>query len=302
MTVPDPDEVALTHPDRVVFEADGLTKGDVVRYYREVAPRMVPHLRGRPLSLERFRATIDAGGFFQQSAASHFPEWVPRIEVRRRDGKPGLHPGCDSPAALVYLANQGTLTFHGWAARAPDLESPDRLVLDLDPDGEDFAPVRRAALLLREVLDDHGLQRSPDDHGVARVARRPAPRCERRLGGAVDLREGTRGRAGQACAQGADARLLPLPAPRPPLRRHRPRPPRPPRDHAVDLARPPGRAGGHAAALGGGRGPRAARPDLDPPRRAGAPEDPWEGAAARGQSLAAAAASLGVDETARGSG
>jgi bifunctional non-homologous end joining protein LigD len=147
-------DVELTNVDRVVFPADGITKGDVIAYYDAVAPLMLPYLAGRPLSLERYRATIDDGGFFQQGRSDHFPPYVGTIEVERADGTVGRHPACDSRAALVYLANQGALTFHAWPARAPDLEHPDLLVLDLDPDDDDFAPVRRAAGLLREVLRD----------------------------------------------------------------------------------------------------------------------------------------------------
>jgi bifunctional non-homologous end joining protein LigD len=149
--------VRLTNLDRVVFPDDGITKGDVVTYYGDVAERMLPHTRGRPLSLERFRGTIDDGSFFQQAVAKHFPEdVVHRVEVDKAEGGTIVHPVADSRDALVYLANQGALTLHGWASRLPELEHPDRLVLDLDPPEDDFAPVRRAALLLRDVLEEHG--------------------------------------------------------------------------------------------------------------------------------------------------
>lgn len=155
-STPSPDAIEVTHPDRILFPDDGITKGDVVAYYRAAAARMLPHLVGRPLVLERFRKDIAAGGFYNQGRPDHFPDWVPRIDVRRADGELGHHTGCDSAAALVFLANQGTLTFHGWAARAPDLEHPDRLVIDLDPPQDDAAAVRDAALALRDVLDERG--------------------------------------------------------------------------------------------------------------------------------------------------
>jgi len=123
---------------------------------------MLPHLARRPLSLERYRASIVEGGFYQQSASAHFPAAVGRVEVAKADGGTVVHPTCESPEALAYLANQGTLTFHAWPARAPALERPDALVLDLDPPDEaGFAPVRRAAGLLREVLAEHGLAGHP---------------------------------------------------------------------------------------------------------------------------------------------
>ena len=133
----------------------------MIDYYEHVADRMLPFLDGRPLILERFRSSIDAGGFYQQGRPEHFPDFVGRIDVERADGKTGHHTACGSPEALAYLANQGVLTFHRWASRAPDLEHPDVLVVDLDPADEDFAPVRRAALELREILAARGLDGSP---------------------------------------------------------------------------------------------------------------------------------------------
>ena len=148
----------LSNLDRVVFPADGITKGDVVAYHKQVAERMLPHLAGRPLSLQRLRSTIDAGGFYQQSASAHFPDFVGRLAVSRNEGGgETVHPVAEHRDALVYLANQGALTFHAWPARTPDLEHPDALVLDLDPAGPEFAPVRDAALLLREELEKVGL-------------------------------------------------------------------------------------------------------------------------------------------------
>ncbi len=154
-------EVRITHPERLLFPDDGITKGEVVAYYREVAARMLPHVARRPLSLERFRGAVDAGGFFQQSAPAHFPDWVPRVAVATADGRTTPRATCDSADVLAYLAGQGALTLHAWPARAPDVEHPDVLVLDLDPAEDDFAPVRRAALLLRAVLDDAGLPGFP---------------------------------------------------------------------------------------------------------------------------------------------
>ncbi len=149
----------LTNLDRVVFpDPAAITKGDLVAYHGAIAERMLPHLAGRPLSLERFRATIDDGGFFQQQVGKHFPDVVGRVAVARHDGTGEVvHPLAESADALVYLANQGTLTFHAWPARLPSLEHPDALVLDLDPEGPDFAPVRFAAGELHAVLDELGL-------------------------------------------------------------------------------------------------------------------------------------------------
>ncbi len=155
-------ELVVSHPDRVLFPGSGITKGDVVGYYAAAAERMVPHLAGRPLVLERFRKDIDAGGFYQQGRPDHFPPFVPRVDVTRADGSAGHHTGADSARAVAYLANQGVLTFHAWTSRLPDLEHPDVLVIDLDPPpGEPFAVVREASRHVREVLDGRGLVHHP---------------------------------------------------------------------------------------------------------------------------------------------
>jgi bifunctional non-homologous end joining protein LigD len=150
--------VEVSHPERVVFPGEGITKGDIVDYYRRVAPVMVPHLRHRPLMLQRFRAGIDEGGFYQKEAAEHFPAFIRRVEVDKAGGVV-RHPVVDNEDALVYLANQGTVTFHTWLSQADGLRHPDRLVFDLDPPdvAGAFAAVRATALKLRKLFEELGL-------------------------------------------------------------------------------------------------------------------------------------------------
>jgi bifunctional non-homologous end joining protein LigD len=146
----------LTHPDKVLFPADGYTKADLVAYYRRVADVMVPHLRGRPLMLQRLPDGIGGAGFYQKDAGDYFPEWIRRVEVSKEGGRV-THVVCDDEATLAYLAGQACITPHVWLSRADRLEYPDRLVFDLDPSGSDFAAVRATARELRELLDELGL-------------------------------------------------------------------------------------------------------------------------------------------------
>jgi bifunctional non-homologous end joining protein LigD len=150
--------IEVTHPDRLLFPDEGITKGDVVDYYRRVAPVMVPHLRNRPLMLERYRDGIDHGGFYQKEAAEHFPASIRRVEVPKAGGVVH-HPVVDSEDGLVYLANQGCLTFHCWTAPADALRRPDRVVFDLDPPAAHgaFTTVRATALRLRDLFQRLGL-------------------------------------------------------------------------------------------------------------------------------------------------
>jgi len=151
-----PVKVEITHPDRVLFPDDGITKGDVVDYYAEVAAVMVPHLKGRPLTLWRYPRGIDQHGFVQQDFGGAMPDWMGAAEVAKEGGTV-VHPVADRRDALVWLANQNCVTPHAWLSRRDRLDVPDLIVIDLDPTTTDFAPVRAAARACADVLDDLGL-------------------------------------------------------------------------------------------------------------------------------------------------
>lgn len=148
--------VALSNTDRIVFPDAGITKGDVIAYYNDVADLMVPELRDRALTMERFTKGIDAGGFFQKHAQKHYPAWIPRVEL---GGKTRVeYPICNSQAALVYFANQGGIAFHVWTSLAATPMQPNEIVFDLDPpDAKAFELVRKVARVLHDLLDELGL-------------------------------------------------------------------------------------------------------------------------------------------------
>ena len=151
-------QVEVTNPDKVLFPHDGITKGDLVGYYRQVADVMLPHLQDRPLSLQRFPNGIDEKGFFQQEASEHFPDWVRRAAVPRKGGGTVELPVCDNADTLAYLANLGVVTLHTWTSRVAHLEQPDRVVFDLDPPDDDSVQgVRDAARRVRDLLQEIGL-------------------------------------------------------------------------------------------------------------------------------------------------
>lgn len=150
--------VEVHRPDKVLFPgADGAkeyTKGDLVDYYRSVAPFMVPQLRGRPLMLERHPDGLDGPRFMQKNTPDGYPEWISRVEVSKEGGTV-CHTVCDDTATLLYLADQASLTLHRWLSRVGSENRPDRMVFDLDPVGDDdFGAVREAAWLLGELLDE----------------------------------------------------------------------------------------------------------------------------------------------------
>jgi len=150
--------IETSNEDKVLFPGSGLTKGELIDYYERIAEHMLPHLRDRPLVLQRFPDGIAEEGFYQKQASDWFPDWIQtvRVEVGTRDGHQELVV-CQGKAALGYLANQACVALHPWLSRKDRLRRPDLLVIDLDPPGDDFEVVRRAALRVRGLLDELGL-------------------------------------------------------------------------------------------------------------------------------------------------
>jgi len=147
----------ITHPDKVLFPADGITKGELVSYYEMIAPYMLPHLRGRPITMERYHRGIAEKGFFQKDVSKGFPEWLKRVEVPKKDGTVH-HPLADDTRSLLWLANQNSITPHVWTSRVPDLHRPDVCVFDLDPLQDQPEVLRGAAFALRGLLEELGLR------------------------------------------------------------------------------------------------------------------------------------------------
>ena len=142
----------------MLFPDDGITKGDLVDYYRQVAPAILPYLKERPLNMQRFPNGIDAQGFYQKQMPDYFPEWMDRVSVEvLGEGQRQTQVVCNDAATLVYLANQACVTPHAWLSRVDRLDYPDKLIFDFDPSADDFASVRSAALAMRALIDDLGL-------------------------------------------------------------------------------------------------------------------------------------------------
>jgi bifunctional non-homologous end joining protein LigD len=127
-------EVTFTHLDRIYYPQTGYTKAEVLDYYLRVAPYLLPHLKGRPLTLERWPEGVEDGSFFQKNASSYFPSWLRTFAVEPKDHEKIVHyPLVEDEADLLYLVNQGTITFHTQMSRVDDPEHPDLMVLDVDP-------------------------------------------------------------------------------------------------------------------------------------------------------------------------
>ena len=149
--------IQISHPDKILFPDDGITKGEMAAYYEAIAPVMLPHLKGRPVTMERFHRGIGEEGFFQKSLAKKgSPDWLDRVEVPKKGGTV-THPVVNDERSLLWLANQNCITPHVWVSRVPSLQYPDICIFDLDPMQDEPASVRHAALLLRDLLGELGL-------------------------------------------------------------------------------------------------------------------------------------------------
>ena len=149
--------VELSHLEKKMYPEAGITKGDVVDYYKRVAPDMLRHMKNRPVVMHRFPDGIEGKDFYQKSVPDYFPDWIKRKKVQLREGGSEELVVVEKTADLVYLANQACLVLHVWMSRAESVEKPDKLVFDLDPAGDDFQEVKFAARELKKVLEKKGL-------------------------------------------------------------------------------------------------------------------------------------------------
>ena len=154
-------QLAVTNLDKVFFPRDGITKGDLIAYYRGVAGFILPYLKGRPLTLERFPDGIDRSGWWEKQIPRGLPEWVRTVTVTSAFGRRSSVEFivCEDEATLAYVANLAAITLHVWTSREPKLDVPDFLLIDLDRgDGCTLATLCRVALRFREAAEEIGLR------------------------------------------------------------------------------------------------------------------------------------------------
>lgn len=149
-------DIEITHPGKLLFPKKGLTKGDVVTYYDRIAEFMLPFLKDRPITLQRFPEGINKQGFYQKHAQDYFPDFIERIHVNTKDGQ-AEEILINNKKSLIYLSNHGVITFHVWLSSKDNLECPDKVIFDLDPSDEDFGKLKKGARLLRNALENTGV-------------------------------------------------------------------------------------------------------------------------------------------------
>jgi DNA ligase D len=160
-------DVTLTNEDKPFFPERGLTKGDLVRYYLDVAECALPHLRRRPFHMKRFTNGVDGEFFHQKRVPAKHPDYVDEVPVSFPSGHSTVFAIVDNAAALAWVANLGCIELHTWHSRVPEIELPDYLLIDLDPTSDGQWPyVREIALVVREVMDELGLRSYPKTSGA----------------------------------------------------------------------------------------------------------------------------------------
>ncbi|MBU4275510.1 MAG: non-homologous end-joining DNA ligase [Proteobacteria bacterium] len=155
-----PQNLELSHPDKVMFPEQGFTKADLAEYYQQTSPTILPHLRDRPLMAQRFPDGIGAQGFYQKDAPDFFPAWVPRARLKKKEGGFIKQVMANNRSTLLYLVDLACITLHPWLSRADRPNLPDRVIFDLDPaEGvSDFPQVIQTAGMLRNLLGRIGLR------------------------------------------------------------------------------------------------------------------------------------------------
>jgi bifunctional non-homologous end joining protein LigD len=162
----------LSNLDKPFWPEEGITKGDLIAYYREIAPVLVPHLRDRPFTMKRYPDGWRGKHFFQKDAPSHMPDWIPRFEYRStsratREKRTLRYALVNDERALLWMVNMGCIDMNTWYSRVDRPERPDWVLFDLDPSPDvGFKEVVQVALLIREVLDALDLVGFPKTSGA----------------------------------------------------------------------------------------------------------------------------------------
>ena len=165
-------ELRLTNLDKVFWPDEGITKGDLLEYYRAVAPAVLPHLRDRPFTMKRYPDGIEGGHFFQKDAPKHMPDWIPKRAFRStsratREKRTIAYPIVNDELALLWMVNMGCIDLNCWYSRVDKPDRPDFCLFDLDPSPDvGFRETVQVALLVKELLDALGLEGFPKTSGA----------------------------------------------------------------------------------------------------------------------------------------
>ena len=160
-------DVRLTNLDKAYFPERGLTKGDLVSYYVDVADCVLHHVRRRPMQMKRYPDGVDGFFFYQKRVPEPHPDWLDTVRIDFPSGRHAYFPVVADAAGLAWIANLGCIELHTWHSRIDDVERPDYLLIDLDPtEGNPWSHVREIAMVVKEVMDELGLITFPKTSGA----------------------------------------------------------------------------------------------------------------------------------------
>ena len=148
--------VTFTHIEKMMFPEAGVTKGDLLAYYAQISPKLLPHLKDRPITVERLPDGLskpNAPRFWQKNTPDYYPKWIPRVNIPTEQGKDVHYALINEVDALLYFVNQGAITFHTFFSRVKSLENPDFVLFDLDVGDAKFADAVKIAQTLHKLLD-----------------------------------------------------------------------------------------------------------------------------------------------------
>ena len=160
-------DVRLTNLEKIYFPERGLTKGDLIAYYVDVADCVLHHVRRRPMQMKRYPDGVDGFFFYQKRVPDPHPDWLDTFRIRFPSGRHADFPVVADAAGLAWIANLGCIELHTWHSRIDDVERPDYLLIDLDPtEGNPWSHVREIAMVVKEVMDELGLVSFPKTSGA----------------------------------------------------------------------------------------------------------------------------------------
>src|SRR5213593_4779262 len=160
-------EVAVTNAEKIFFPKPGITKGDLVQYYVDVAGAVLHHVARRPMQMKRHPNGVEGDFFYQKRVPNPHPEWLETVHINYPSGNEADFPVVTDAAGLAWIANLGCIELHTWHSRVPDVNKPDYLLIDLDPsEGNPWSHVREIAIVVKEVMDELGLVSFPKTSGA----------------------------------------------------------------------------------------------------------------------------------------
>lgn len=150
-------KVEFSNQDKIIFPKAKLTKKAIIDYYKKIADYILPHLKARPVTLERYPEGINKNGFFQKNKSDYFPNWLDFYEISNKDGTTTEYVLINNVDSLLFLINQAVITPHIWLSQKNDIKKPDKIVFDLDPTKKDYRNLVIIAKSIKKYLDSIGL-------------------------------------------------------------------------------------------------------------------------------------------------